>query len=193
MLLERFDERVAGSTLPRMNLPNGLTIARIALVPVFLFLAYGESGAVRVAAFFVFALASATDMVDGYLARRHQTVSRVGKFLDPLADKLLVGAALIVLVDDRAFPLWAALTIAFREAAVQILRIRVVRSGADMPASFAAKAKTMTQLAMVGWWLLPWDERNAGHWAFLALAVATTVWSGAEYFLRARTPAEATP
>ena len=174
-----------------MNLPNGITVARIALVPVFLFLAYQESGAMRVASFFVFLVASASDIVDGYLARRHETVSRVGKFLDPLADKLLVGAALVVLVDARSFPLWAALVIAAREAAVQVLRIRIVRTGADMPASFAAKMKTFSQLAMVSWWLLPWDERNLGHWALLAFAVGTTVWSGAEYFLRARGKAAA--
>ena len=176
-----------------MNLPNWITVARIALIPVFLLLAYGDSGAFQVAAFFVFGVASASDMVDGYLARRHETESRVGKFLDPLADKLLVGAALIVLVDVRAFPLWAAVVIALREAAVQILRIRIVRTGADMPASFAAKAKTLTQLAMVGWWLLPWDERNPGHWVLLYLALATTVWSGAEYFWRAMSGREATP
>ena len=173
-----------------MNLPNGITIARIAIVPVFVLLAYSDSKPVLIAAFLVFGIASASDMVDGYLARRHGTVSRVGKFLDPLADKLLVGAALVVLVDARGFPLWAALVIASREVAVQVLRIRIVRGGGDLPASTAAKAKTLTQLAMVGWWLLPWDERNAGHWGLLALAVATTVVSGAEYFFRSHAPNE---
>lgn len=175
-----------------MNLPNGITVARIALIPVFLLLAYGDSDSFKVAAFLVFGVASASDMVDGYLARRHETVSRVGKFLDPLADKLLVGAALVVLVDVRSFPLWAALVIALREIAVQILRIRIVRTGADLPASLAAKAKTLTQVALVGWWLLPWGERNAGHWALLGLALVTTLWSGAEYFLRAGPRREAT-
>ena len=169
-----------------MNLPNTITFARIVLIPVFVLLAYGESSGSAVAAFFVFGVASASDMVDGYLARRSGTVSRLGKFLDPLADKLLVGAALVVLVDAHGFPPWAAIVIAVREVAVQILRIQIVRRGTDLPASPAAKAKTLTQLAMVGWWLLPWPEINPGHWALLGLAVATTVWSGAEYFIVAR-------
>ena len=173
-----------------MNLPNGITAARIAIVPLFVVLGYSDSRPMLIVAFFVFAVASASDMVDGYLARRQGTVSRVGKFLDPLADKLLVGAALVVLVDEHGFPLWAALLIALREVAVQVLRIRIVRGGGDLPASTAAKAKTLTQLAMVGWWLLPWDERNLGHWGLLALAVVTTVVSGAEYFLRSRATSE---
>lgn len=169
-----------------MNLPNTITIARIILIPVFLILAYGDTNAAAVGAFFVFVVASLSDMVDGYLARRSGTESRVGKFLDPLADKLLVGAALVVLVDAHDFPLWAAVVIAGREVAVQILRIQVVRRGTDLPASPAAKAKTFSQLGMVGWWLLPWSDINAGHWVLLALAVATTVFSGAEYFVTAR-------
>lgn len=169
-----------------MNVPNAITIARIALIPVFVVLAYGDSSAAAVAAFFVFGIASASDMVDGYLARRWGSESRLGKFLDPLADKLLVGAALVVLVDAHAFPLWAAVVIAVREVAVQILRIQIVSRGADLPASPAAKAKTFSQLGMVGWWLLPWTDLNAGHWILLGLAVATTVWSGVEYFVGAR-------
>ena len=168
-----------------MTLPNGITIARIVMIPLFVYLAYEEGRAVAVAAVFVFGLASVSDMVDGYLARRHGTVSRAGKFLDPLADKLLVGAALFVLVDAHGFPLWAALVIAAREIAVQVLRIQIVRRGGDLPASPAAKAKTLTQLALVGWWLLPWDGTNAGHWVLLAAVLMATVWSGAEYFMRA--------
>lgn len=169
-----------------MNLPNTITVGRMILIPVFLILAYGDTNAAAVGSFFVFGAASLSDMVDGYLARRSGTVSRLGKFLDPLADKLLVGAALFVLVDVHDFPLWAAVVIAVREVAVQILRIEVVRRGTDLPASPAAKAKTFAQLGMVGWWLLPWSDINAGHWTLLGLAVATTVYSGAEYFLTAR-------
>lgn len=169
-----------------MNLPNAITIGRIVMIPVFVLLAYAESRAAAVGAFFVFGIASASDAVDGYLARRHGTISRVGKFLDPLADKLLIGAALVVLVDAQNFPLWAALVIALREVAVQILRIQIVRGGGDMPASAAAKAKTASQIAMVGWWLLPWGDRNFGHWILMSLALVTTVWSGIEYFVEAR-------
>jgi CDP-diacylglycerol---glycerol-3-phosphate 3-phosphatidyltransferase len=168
-----------------MNLPNGITVARILLVPVFVVLAYTNSDTAAVASFFVFGIAGASDILDGYLARRHGTISRAGKFLDPLADKLLVGAALVVLVDTRAFPLWAALVIAVREIAVQWLRTSVVRGGGDLPASPAAKLKTLSQLSMVGWWLLPWNDQNLGHWVILAVAVGATLWSGLEYFAAA--------
>jgi CDP-diacylglycerol--glycerol-3-phosphate 3-phosphatidyltransferase len=109
----------------------------------------------------------------------------VGEFLDPLADKLLIGAALVVLVATRPFPLWAAVVIAAREVAVQALRIRIVNSGGTLPASPAAKYKTALQVTMVGWWLLPWHV-NFFHWVLLATVLATTLWSGGEYFFEAR-------
>jgi CDP-diacylglycerol--glycerol-3-phosphate 3-phosphatidyltransferase len=167
-----------------MNLPNTITVARIGLVPVFLLLAYAEGRDAAIGAFVVFLVASLSDSLDGYLARKNNTISRVGQFLDPLADKLLVGAALVVLVDTRTFPLWAALVIAFREIAIQILRTSIVSGGGDLPASKVAKAKTVVQITMVCWWLLPWSDTNVGHWLLLAGAIATTLWSGAEYFIR---------
>ena len=167
-----------------MNLPNAITLGRVALVPVFLVLAYRDSGAAAVAAFIVFLVASLSDSLDGYLARRDGTVSRFGEFLDPFADKLLVGAALVVLVDTRDFPLWAALLIAAREIAVQLLRMQIVSGGGTLPASAAAKAKTATQIVMVCWWLLPWEEPNLVHWLLLAAGLVTTYWSGVEYFRR---------
>ncbi len=174
-----------------MNLPNWVTVARIALVPLFVFLAYGETSGQAFGAFLVFGVASGSDSLDGYLARSRGQISALGQFLDPLADKLLVGAALFVLVDTRDFPLWAALLIAVREVAVQVLRTRIVRAGGTLPASAFAKFKTFTQLVMVCWWLLPWDGRNAGHWVTLGVAVAWTLGSGFEYFRDARKPMDA--
>jgi CDP-diacylglycerol--glycerol-3-phosphate 3-phosphatidyltransferase len=168
-----------------MSIPNWITIGRIILVPVFVVFAYADSDGAAVASFFVFGVAGASDMLDGYLARKHGTVSRAGQFLDPLADKLLVGAALVVLVGTRSFPLWAAIIIAVREFAVQWLRTSLVRRGHDLPASPLAKLKTLSQLAMIGWWLLPWNGENAGHWILLVVAVVVTLWSGAEYFFQA--------
>lgn len=167
-----------------MNLPNAITVARILLVPLFVALAYGDTDAAAVGAFAVFFLASASDSLDGYLARKHQIISRAGEFLDPLADKLLVGAALYVLVDTRAFPLWAALVIAVREVAVQVFRTNIVRSGGTLPASSWGKAKTVLQIVMVCWWLLPWEDTNVGHWLLLGSALIATLWSGAQYFRR---------
>jgi CDP-diacylglycerol--glycerol-3-phosphate 3-phosphatidyltransferase len=168
-----------------MNLPNTITIARIVMVPFFLVLAYGDSSAAAVGAFTVFLVASLSDSLDGYLARKHGKISRMGQFLDPLADKLLVGAALVVLVDTRGFPLWAALLIGLREIAVQILRTSIVSGGGTLPASNIAKAKTVVQISMVCWWLLPWGGPNPIHWIYLAASLVTTYWSGAEYFIRA--------
>lgn len=167
-----------------MSVPNWISGGRVVLVAPFLILAYGDSTAAAVGALVVFLMASISDFVDGYLARRKGEVTRLGEFLDPLADKLLVGAALVVLVDTRAFPLWAALVIALREIAVQVLRTRIVQRGGTLPASKVAKLKTTTQIVMVCWWLLPWDA-SAGHWLWLAVALITTLWSGTEYLLRA--------
>jgi CDP-diacylglycerol--glycerol-3-phosphate 3-phosphatidyltransferase len=170
-----------------MNVPNSVTVARVFMVPVFVALSYHNSSSAAVWAFVVFLVASISDFVDGYLARRNGSESRLGQFLDPLADKLLVGAALVVLVDTRGFPLWAALVIAAREIAVQILRTNVVQQGGTLPASRAAKLKTMLQIVMVGWWLLPWDEHNIVHWVLLVGVLVTTLWSGYEYFAQSRT------
>ncbi|HEX3325407.1 MAG TPA: CDP-diacylglycerol--glycerol-3-phosphate 3-phosphatidyltransferase [Actinomycetota bacterium] len=168
-----------------MNLPNGITVGRIALIPVFLLLALGHSTIAALAAFAVFVIASATDSLDGRLARQRGQTTRTGSFLDPLADKLLLASALVVLVAHRGFPLWAALVIAAREVAVQVLRTQIVRSGGDLPASPAGKMKTFLQGIMVGWWLLPW-ERNAGHWVLLGVVLVATLWSGGEYLFRAQ-------
>jgi len=170
-----------------VNLPNWITVARIALIPVFLFLAFRGSPASAFAALVVFLVASLSDSLDGYLARRNDHISRLGQFLDPTADKMLIGAALVVLVMTTPFPLWAALSIAFREIAVQILRNQIVRGGGTLPASPAGKIKTVLQVAMVSVWLLP-VEVGLFHWVLLAAVLAATFWSGAEYFTHARDP-----
>ena len=165
-----------------MNLPNAITVARIALAPFFVVAAYRDSTAGAVVAFLLFLVASLSDFVDGYLARRSGVITRFGEFLDPLADKLLVGAALWVLVDARGFPLWAALVVAARELVIQILRIRVVNAGGTLPASRFAKLKTVFQIVMVSWWLLPWTEPNFVHWGLMIATIFVTVASGVEYF-----------
>lgn len=163
-----------------MTWPNAITIGRVLLVPVFLVLAYG-SEAQAVAALIVFGVASLSDFIDGYLARRWQMTSAFGEWADPLADKLLVGAALVVLVDIRAFPLWAALVIATREVIVQILRAVIVKRGGALPASPAAKLKTVLQIGMVGWWLVPWERMTTMHWVWIGAVLVATLWSGADY------------
>jgi CDP-diacylglycerol--glycerol-3-phosphate 3-phosphatidyltransferase len=182
-----------------MNWANAVTLGRIALVPVFVALMYADSRgptagpahAAPLLAFVVFIVASLTDSLDGYLARRNNQVTRLGIFLDPLADKLLVGAALVVLVAYRHFPLWAALIIAVRELAVSLLRSAALRRGRSMPASKFGKAKTAIQLPMVVAWLLPRSAPGLG-WitvvqdVMVVVAVVFTILSGAQYFLRTR-------
>ena len=157
------------------------------MVPLFLVFAYGNTRGAAIAAFTLFVIASLSDSLDGYLARSRGLITSLGQFLDPLADKLLVGAALVALVGTRGFPLWAALVIAVREIAVQLLRIDIVNNGGALPASRAAKAKTFLQIVMVSWWLLPWADKNLGHWVWLGGALVTTVWSGFAYFNARRT------
>lgn len=174
-----------------MNWPNAITIARVLLVPVFVVLAYSDSDGAVMASLVVFGVASLSDFVDGYLARRWNVTSAFGEWADPLADKLLVGAALVVLVDLRAFPLWAASVIAVREVVVQWLRAVIVRRGGALPASPAAKLKTVLQIGMVGWWLVPWGI-NTIAWVWIGAVLVATVWSGIDYVMGYRRTKEAT-
>jgi CDP-diacylglycerol--glycerol-3-phosphate 3-phosphatidyltransferase len=168
-----------------VNVANWITVGRIALVPVFLWLAYQHTDSTAIAALAVFVIASLSDRLDGQLARKRAIISRLGEFLDPTADKLLVGAALYVLVDLHGFPLWAALVIGVREVAITFLRTRVVASGGTLPASPLAKMKTVLQVAMVCWWLYP-AEPGFAHWVLLAVGVGVTVLSGLEYLVSVR-------
>jgi CDP-diacylglycerol--glycerol-3-phosphate 3-phosphatidyltransferase len=172
-----------------VNAANWVTVGRIILVPVFVALAYMHTDAGAIAALIVFAIASISDRLDGQLARKRGTVSRLGEFLDPLADKLLVGAALYVLVDLHDFPPWAAILIGVRELAIQALRTQVVARGGTLPASKSSKVKTVLQVSMVCWWLYP-AEPNLSHWLFLVAGVAITVWTGLEYIVQAMRPSQ---
>lgn len=167
-----------------MNLPNAITVARIALVPVFLVLAFRDSTSATAAALIVFVAASISDFIDGYVARRDAKITRAGQFLDPTADKLLVGAALVVLVAQRDFPLWAGILLAAREIVVQIIRTNIVRDGGTLPSSATGKIKTVSQIVMVSWWLLPWARVNMGHWILLGETLIFSFVSGFEYVVR---------
>jgi CDP-diacylglycerol---glycerol-3-phosphate 3-phosphatidyltransferase len=187
-------ERKLFSVIP-MNWANFVTAIRIMLAPVFVYFMYAGGGrgfdsaskAGSVIAFVVFAVAAASDSLDGFLARRHNMVTRLGQFLDPAADKLLVGAALVTLVALRGFPLWAAVVIAFREVAVSLLRSLAMRRGGSLPASPSGKLKTAAQIPTVMLWLLArrgWVATVQDVSVYLAVAV--TVASGIQYFARVR-------
>ena len=170
-----------------MGWPNIISVARILLVPVVVILVLSREEPAEYLAAALFVLAGVTDGLDGYLARRHASVTRVGQWLDPLADKALVTAPVVALVIVGEFPLWAAVVIVVREFAVSLLRAWLGTRGRAMPASGWGKAKTAAQLLVVLLFLLPdlsGPARDLRFWILIA-AVALTVWSGIDYLWRA--------
>jgi CDP-diacylglycerol--glycerol-3-phosphate 3-phosphatidyltransferase len=169
-----------------LNIPNSITIFRILLVPVFVLvlspkIAYGNYLATA-----IFVIAALTDSLDGYLARKWKQVTKLGIILDPLADKLLITAALISLVELQVMPGWVAITIIGREFAVSGLRTVKAETGIIIPASKMGKIKTITQVVAVTWLLLenviPFlDALNLGI-KVMYVALAITIISGIKYF-----------
>jgi CDP-diacylglycerol---glycerol-3-phosphate 3-phosphatidyltransferase len=168
-----------------VNLPNLLTVLRIMLVPVLVVALLGNTPAGDVLAAIVFALASLTDFVDGYLARAREEVTTFGKLMDPLADKLLVVAALISLVSLHRLAAWVAMVIITRELAVTVLRMGASGVGVIVPASNLGKLKTCLQIAAI-LALIAVHGQPAWVSALLYLAVAVTVLSGLDYFFGVR-------
>lgn len=170
------------------NLANALTGLRLLLVPVlWLMLMHegGESSQWRIAAFAVFALASITDRVDGEVARRWGQVTDLGKIADPIADKALIGAALIGLSVLGEVSWWVTIVVLAREAAVTVLRFVVIRHGV-MAASRGGKAKTFVQAVAIGLYILPLGSPfDLVAAAVMALAVVITVATGVDYVVRA--------
>jgi CDP-diacylglycerol---glycerol-3-phosphate 3-phosphatidyltransferase len=179
-----------------LNLPNLLTFLRALLVPVILWLlaidteAAPGSGAIsgdaaRWWAFGIFVFAAATDSVDGWVARRWHGVTRWGQLADPIADKLLIIGSLASLALVGELPWWAVNVIVVREAAVTLLRVRLVsHHDLVMPASVWGKAKTASQVIAVAAFLVPGLHTTLRAW-LLHAAVLLTVWSGIEYAFRA--------
>jgi CDP-diacylglycerol---glycerol-3-phosphate 3-phosphatidyltransferase len=166
-----------------LNVPNVLTVVRILLVPVLVVLLLQDTPGGSWVAAGVFALAAVTDTLDGYLARSRQSVTTFGKVMDPIADKLLVAAALITLVSlDRVEP-WVAMVIIAREFAVSGLRVAAGMQGVVIPASRLGKAKTFTQVAAILALIAAHDAGDLWVQVLVYLAVATTLASGADYFL----------
>jgi len=165
-----------------MNLANWLTILRIFLVPVFMVFVLekipygGYLGAA------VFMIAAITDGLDGYIARRRKQVTQFGKLIDPIADKLLISAALLGLVQLGEINAWVALIIIGREFAISGLRILAAAEGVVISASKLGKLKTFSQIAATLVLLL----RLPGGTVLIWFAAAVTIISGADYFLKAQ-------
>jgi CDP-diacylglycerol---glycerol-3-phosphate 3-phosphatidyltransferase len=171
-----------------------VSVSRMLLVPVLVILIAVDERPASYAAAVVFAVGAVTDGVDGYLARRFQSVTRTGQWLDPLADKLLVSAAVVTLTAMDRFPLWAAVIIVVRELGISMLRVYLGRRGRPMPASVAAKVKTTAQLVAITLYILPLGPgADDVKLAALVLAVVLTVVTGVDYVIRAfRLPPEPT-
>ena len=170
------------------NLPNSLTLFRIACIPVLVILLFFPHKATSFLAALVFALASISDLLDGFLARRQQLVTTFGKFLDPLADKLIVSSALIMLVPLGRAPAWMVVVIVGRELAITGLRSMAVSEGKVISADELGKKKMVFQIVAILGLLLHYEYFGINFHVvgmfFLWLAVALTLWSGINYFRR---------
>jgi CDP-diacylglycerol--glycerol-3-phosphate 3-phosphatidyltransferase len=169
------------------NLANFLTGLRLVLVPIFLFaLFYGGGHEIgpRIAAFVIFALACITDRLDGLLARNYGMATEFGAFVDPIADKALIGSALVGLSVLGDLPWWVTGLILAREIGVTLLRLAVIRRGV-IPASWGGKLKTVAQAVAIGLFLLPWAEASGPFLVVasvvMAIAIVLTVVTGIDY------------
>lgn len=169
-----------------MTLASKITLVRVAFIPiymVFMYLSAGEPGLWMLLALAVFIIASLTDFVDGQIARKLNQISDFGKFLDPLADKLLTISAMVMFCQWGMMPAWALMLVLAREFAVTGLRLIAVGKGKVIAAGWSGKVKTTcTMLGLCVWMAFP----TIGFlgWIITGIIVVTTVYSGIEYFIK---------
>ena len=169
-----------------MTLASKITLLRVAFIPlfmVFMYLSGGQTNLWMWLSLAVFILASVTDYIDGQIARKWNQVSDFGKFLDPLADKLLTIAAMVMFCCWGRFPAWALMIVLTREFAVTGLRLVAVGKGKVIAAGWSGKVKTAaTMIGLCAWMIFP--ELGIMGIVVVAVIVITTVYSGVEYFIR---------
>ena len=169
-----------------MTTASKITLVRVAMIPVymvFMYLSAGEPGLWMWLALGVFILASLTDYVDGQIARKCNQVSDFGKFLDPLADKLLTIAAMTMFCEWGAFPAWALMIVLTREFAVTDLRLVAAGNGTVIAAGWSGKVKTAS--TMIGLCvMMAFPTVPVLSWIVMLVIVVTTVYSGVEYFIQ---------
>ncbi|WP_150242160.1 CDP-diacylglycerol--glycerol-3-phosphate 3-phosphatidyltransferase [Nocardiopsis quinghaiensis] len=179
-----------GPHVPLWNIANILTMSRLLMVPLFVWFMFLDGSWWRFAAFAVFVLAAITDRVDGELARRHNLVTDFGKIADPIADKALTGAALVVLSLQGDLWWWVTLAILVREWGITALRFAVLRY-VVMPASQGGKLKTVLQIVAISVYLFPLQVLPLSGvltWfahVVMGAALAVTLWTGLTYVLDA--------
>ena len=167
--------------MKKENIPNMLTLGRILFIPIFiLLLSVGPSPVLHKIAAVIFAIASITDYLDGYLARKWQVVSNFGKFADPMADKLLVMSAFIMMIELKMVPAWIVAVIICRELAVTGLRLLLVETGGTvLAAAMPGKIKTFSQMFAIIFLLCHWTLPGQ---VLLYIALIFTIYSGYDYF-----------
>ena len=169
-----------------MTLASKITLARVAMIPAYMatmYLSQGEAGLWMYLSLAIFILASLTDFVDGYIARHYNQTTDFGKFLDPLADKLLTVAAMAMFCEWGIFPAWALMVILTREFAVSGLRMIASQKGSVIAAGWSGKVKTAS--TMVGLCaMMAFPRISVLNWVVIIMIVATTLYSGVEYFIQ---------
>ena len=168
-----------------MNLPNKLTMFRVVLIPVFIVVLMSEliaEPASRYIAVVIFCVASFTDYLDGHIARKYNLVTNFGKFMDPLADKLLVSAAMICMIELGMLPAWVVIIIISREFIITGFRLIAAEGGLVIAASWWGKIKTVTQMAMIILMLL--GVNKVIGTILVVLATIFTVVSGVDYIVK---------
>ena len=165
-----------------MNTANKLTILRVVMIPAFLLVLYLNVPYANYWALAIFAAASITDTLDGYIARHYNQITDFGKFMDPLADKCLVFAAMLWFVEVGQMPAWALLIVAVREFGVSGLRMVAADKGRVIAAGWSGKVKTAATMVCIILMLLPLPE--IVNQICTAVIVLTTIYSGVEYFMK---------
>ena len=165
-----------------MTTANKLTILRVVMIPAFLAVVYAGFPGSGYVALAIYIVACLTDWLDGYIARHYNQTSDFGKFLDPLADKLLVTAAMLIFVQWGRMPAWAVMIVLAREFAVSGLRMVAATGGKVLAAGWSGKVKTFS--TMVGLCVMMAVSIGWIDWTVTAVIVVTTLYSGIEYFVQ---------
>ena len=169
-----------------MTTASKITLVRVVMIPAYMaamYLSHGQSGMWMYISLGIFIIASLTDFVDGYIARHYNQTTDFGKFLDPLADKLLTIAAMAMFCEWKVFPAWALMIVLTREFAVTGLRLVAVQKGNVIAAGWSGKVKTAsTMVGLCAMMALPGIP--VLNWVVIAVIVITTVYSGGEYFVQ---------
>lgn len=178
----------ANNDVPVLNIPNALTVARLLIVPLFGYLVLGvtQTQSAQWAGATIFLIAAITDLIDGAWARKYGLVTNFGKIADPIADKALIGTALVALSITAEIPWWVTGVILFREVAITIMRFWVINHGV-IPASRGGKVKTVSQIVAIVAYLIPvsgWVEVVAQM--SLGVALAMTIVTGIDYAVKVK-------